>query len=64
MQPLRDRVFAALNRAKENGYDQTQDDPAVIAADMICCSDEFEGLREDERVDLQDYIIEWQESFA
>jgi hypothetical protein len=60
---LRERVFAALNRAKDNGYDWTEDDPAVIAADMIGCSDEFEKLRDDEKVELQDYIIEWQESF-
>jgi hypothetical protein len=64
MTRLREKVFAALNRAKENGYDQTADDPAMIAADMICCSDEFENLRDDEKVDLQDYIIEWQESFT
>lgn len=64
MTPLRDKVFAALNRAKDNGYDQTQDDPALVVCDLVGCSDEFENLRDDEMADLQDYIVEWQESFA
>jgi hypothetical protein len=63
MKNLRERVFAALNRAKENGYDWSEDDPALVAADMVGASDEFENLSEDEAVELQDYILEWQESF-
>ena len=60
---LRERVFAALNAAKENGHDMMEDDPGLIAADMINCSDRFENLSYEEQVDLQNYIIEWQESF-
>ena len=60
---LRERVFAALNAARDNGYDWTEDDPATIAADVINCSGEFDNLRDDEQLELQDYIIEWQESF-
>ena len=64
MKDLREKVFAALNRAKENGYDLTQDDPDIVAADMMTCSDEFDNLRTDEQADLRDYVVEWQESFA
>lgn len=64
MRNLREQVFAALNRAKDNGFDWVNDDPAMIAADMIECSDEFANLRDDEAADLQVYIVEWQESFA
>jgi hypothetical protein len=64
MKDLRERVFAALNRAKENGYDQTAEDPELVVCDLIACSDEFESLRDDEMADLQDYIIEWQGSFT
>lgn len=64
MTSLRDRVFAALNRAKDNGYDLAEDDPALVLADLLGCSDEFENLRDDEMSDVQDYIVEWQESFT
>jgi hypothetical protein len=59
---LRERVFAALNRAKDNGTDWTEDDPGEVAAYLLA-NDGFDNLRDDEEVDLQDYIIEWQESF-
>lgn len=63
MKNLRERTFAALNRAKDNGYDLSEDDPALVAADLLGCSDEFENLSEDEATELQDHIIEWQGSF-
>jgi len=59
---LRERVFVALNTATENGYDMDGDE-AMIAADLLHCNADFENLREDEKVDLQDYIREWQASF-
>jgi hypothetical protein len=58
---LRERVFVALNSAVENGHDMNGD-AAIIAADLIG-SPRFEDLTDDEQVDLQDYIREWQESF-
>ena len=61
---LRERVFAALNGMVANGYEDTKtDDPALIAADLTA-SDEFGNLRDDEMVELQDFIVEWQESFT
>jgi hypothetical protein len=63
MKNLRERTFAALNRAKDNGYDLSEDDPALVAADLIGASDEFENLSDDEATELQAHIIEWQGSF-
>jgi hypothetical protein len=61
---LRERVFAALNARLlvADVESVKEDDPALIACDLLALQ-QFENLRDDEQVELQDYIVEWQESF-
>jgi hypothetical protein len=59
---LRERVFACLNGMAQNGHDM-QEDAALIACDLLA-KQQFETLSDEDAADLQDYIIEWQESFS
>lgn len=59
MANLREKVFASLDTATENGYDMMEDS-AMIAADLLDCDATYEGLPEDQQVELGGYILEWQ----
>jgi hypothetical protein len=57
---LRERVFNALTTASENGYNMMED-ASLISADLLMCDASFEKLTDDEAVEVQGYIIEWQQ---
>lgn len=57
---LREKIFSSLDNAKENKYDFTNADPAMVAADMCMCDATYEGMSDDDMVEIHGYIIEWQ----
>jgi hypothetical protein len=57
---LREKVFASLDAATDNGYDMTGD-PSLIAVDMLTCDASFDNLSDDDAIALQEHIIDWQE---
>jgi hypothetical protein len=58
---LRDKVFAVLDTATQNGYDMMED-PSFIAADMLVCDADFEHLTDAEQVEVLEHVVAWQKT--
>lgn len=61
MDQLREKVFASLDTAQENGYDMTGN-AGMIALDLLSCDATYEGLPEEKAVEVEGYVLEWQKA--
>jgi hypothetical protein len=56
---LRERVFQALDTAREeNGYDMRADPVDSVCQDLVDCCSDFEGY---EPTELRQHVAEWQQ---
>lgn len=61
MKITQEMVNEALDRAFENGYDHTLDDPEQVAVELCDLDSDFEEIALEQRSeDLIPYVKEWQ----
>lgn len=59
MDGLREKVFASLDNATENGYDMMED-ANMIAVDLMLCDATYDEVSDEDAASIEGYVIEWQ----